>query len=168
LMFAALAIRGFRLAALEEGGVRTVGDAPFGGDWASPTRLMNMVAAKVSDLGLLPSGAAASSFVLLLALVGLVGLAVGVACTDFLQKKEWKEAFPPKEGGAKGGGGPIGLVMKLGHFIVDYPSYILILCVLNRTDVYLLAYSIVVCAYAVQALTGISLKLWRVNPYAPK
>ena len=83
---------------------------------------------------------------------------------------EWKEAFPPGDGS-----GPmsplaklIGLVEKAGKFVVDYPSYILLVCLINHVEIYLLVYAVVVCLYATRALTGISLKLWRVNPYAPK
>lgn len=105
-----------------------------------------------------------------LALLGLLGLAIGISCTQFMKRDEWKEAFPPGDGS-----GPvsplaklIGLVEKAGKFVVDYPSYILLVCLINHVEIYLLVYALVVCLYATRALAGISLKLWRVNPYAPK
>ncbi|HYC78439.1 MAG TPA: CDP-alcohol phosphatidyltransferase family protein [Planctomycetota bacterium] len=153
LMYGALAVRLYRQA--HGGG----GDAPWGGDFASPTLLLDPLLTRFGP-----------AVVPLIAVVGMVALATGVACTDFMKKKEWKEAFAPPagSGAAGGGGGPVALLFKLGHFIVDYPSYILILCLLNRVDAYLLAYTATVGAYAVQAMAGITLKLWRVNPYAPK
>lgn len=161
LMYGALTIRLYRQAS-ETPAAGTTYDAPFGGAFAGPLELVRPLLDRFGPAGL-P----------LLAVFGLVGLATGVACTDFLKKKEWKEAFGPKPAAdgsapAKGGGGPLGALFALGHFVVDYPSYILILCAINRVDAYLIAYTVVVCAYAVQALSGIMLKLWRVNPYAPK
>lgn len=152
LMYGALTIRLYRQASEAD----HAGLAPWSGEWGSPLTLIRPLLERFGP-----------SIVPLIAVVGLVGLATGVACTDFMKKKEWKEQFGGKPG-QEGGGGPLALVFKLGHFVVDYPSYILILCALNRVDAYLLAYTVVVCAYACQALLGIMLKLWRVNPYAPK
>ena len=157
LMYGALSIRLYRQASEAD----HTGLAPWSGDFASPLLLLKPLFAQFTP-----------AIIPLIALVGMIGLATGVACTDFMKKKDWKDLFPPKPAGegkeAKGGGGLIGLVFKLGHFVVDYPSYILILCLLNRVDAYVIAYTVVVCAYAVQAMLGISLKLWRINPYAPK
>ncbi len=154
LMYGALSIRLYRQASEAD----NKGLAPWSGEFASPLVLLEPLFARFSP-----------AIIPLIAVVGMIGLATGVACTDFMKKKDWKDLFPPKPAGeAKGPGGPIGLVFKLGHFIVDYPSYILILCLLNRVDAYVIAYTVVVCAYACQAMLGISSKLWRINPYAPK
>ena len=59
----------------------------------------------------------------------------------------------------------VGAAERAGRFVVDYPSYILLLCVLNRVDAYFLLYTLVVVVYATRALSSIMLKLWRVNPY---
>lgn len=105
--------------------------------------------------------------ILFLALLGLLGLSVGISCTQFLKSDAWKEAFPT--GG--GGGSPsllarlVGLAEKMGKFVVDYPSYILLLCLFDHIEIYLVVYTAVVCVYGARALLGISLKLWRVNPY---
>jgi hypothetical protein len=152
LMYGALTIRLYRQASEAD----HAGLAPWSGEWAGPLALLRPMIERFGP-----------SIIPLIAVVGLVGLATGVACTDFMKKKEWKDQFGGKPG-QEGGGGALGLVFKLGHFVVDYPSYILILCALNRVDAYLLAYTVVVCAYACQALLGIMIKLWRVNPYAPK
>ncbi len=115
----------------------------------------------IDTLNLGPEG------VLWIGLAGLLGLSIGISCTQFVKRAEWKEAFPPGEGG--GAPSPLArlirLVEKVGSFIIDYPSYILILCVLDHVEIYYLGYAFIVCVYAARALTGISLKLWRVNPY---
>lgn len=155
LMYVALAVRLFFQVA-EPG---TGGDLPFGeGGIASPTWLLDELTAWTGW---------PSYWILVWSLMGLMGLALGISCTQFLKLKDWKEAFPPAEGADPGAkpGGLIGFVERIGHFVVDYPSYIVPLCLVNRVDVYLLLYTIVVCAYACRALLGISLKLWRVNPY---
>jgi len=111
--------------------------------------------------------------IILFSLVGLGGLSIGISCTQFMKLQSWKEAFPPAPPPAEGeappsGSGslsPVAMAENVGHFIVDYPSYIILLCALDRADVYLILYSLTVCAYSVKALFGISLKLWRVNPY---
>ena len=54
---------------------------------------------------------------------------------------------------------------KAGRFVIDYPSYIIVLCLLNRVDLYLILYSAAVILYAGRTLFGVSLKLWRVDPY---
>jgi hypothetical protein len=159
LMYGALSVRLYRQAA--HGG----GDAPWGGDLSSPLLLLR----PLLDFG-------GPAIIPLAAVVGMIALATGVACTDFMKKKEWKDlvsppgpdgvsAPPPKPGS---GGGVVGMIFGLGHFVVDYPSYILILCFANRVDAYLLGYTVVVAAYACQAMAGIMLRLWRINPYAPK
>lgn len=160
LMYGALAVRLFMQAATDRGsGWLPFGDAePFELSLLSPTWLLDHVS-KTMDW--------TPIWLIFLALTGLGALAVGISCTQFLKLKEWKEAFPTPEGADPNAkpGGIVGLIEKVGHFVVDYPSYIIPLCIINRVDVYLLLYTLVVCAYATRALSGISLKLWRVNPY---
>lgn len=153
LMYGALAVRLYQ----QSWGQAVSG----GGDFSSPTYLLTPLLDLWGPQGLI-----------ILALIGMTGLAVGISCTQFLKLQAWKEAFPPPataDGEApKGPGGLIGLIEKVGHFVVDYPSYIIILCLANRVDVYVILYTLVVCAYAARALLGITIKLWRINPYAPK
>ena len=155
LMYVALSVRLFFQVADKD----TSGDLPFGGEsFASPTWLLDEVGTWTGR---------SPHWVIIWGLIGLMGLALGISCTQFLKLKDWKEAFPPPEGADPNAkpGGVIGLVERFGHFVVDYPSYIVPLCIINRVDIYLLLYTVVVCAYACRALFGISLKLWRVNPY---
>jgi len=156
LMYIALGVRLF--FQVRDGGEE--GRLPFGdGDFASPTWLLDLIGAATAWPPL---------WIMVLSLMGLLGLSLGISCTQFLKLDAWKEAFPPAEGADPNAkpGGIIGLIERVGHFVVDYPSYIIPLCLLNRVDVYLLLYTLVVCAYACRALLGISLKLWRINPYA--
>ena len=155
LMYIALAIRLF----FQVADPSTTGDLPFGGaSFATPTWLLDEVGAWTGW---------PAYWVMIWGLMGLLGLSLGISCTQFLKLKDWKEAFPPPENSDPNAkpGGVIGLVERFGHFVVDYPSYIVPLCIINRVDVYLLLYTVVVCAYAARALLGISLRLWRVNPY---
>ena len=104
---------------------------------------------------------------LVYALFGIVGLAIGISCTQFVKRDEWKEAFPaaPAADSPSPLARLIGLVERIGRFVVDYPSYIILLCLVNMVEIYFLVYALVVCVYAIRALAQISLKLWRVNPY---
>lgn len=155
LMYGALAARLFFQTLNQD-----LGHAPFGGEMGSPLVALTPILDRFGAPSLL-----------LIALLGMLALATGVACTDFLKKKDWKDAFvAPKDSGVPAAPPPLWLraVEGLGHFIVDYPSYILVLCAVNRVDLYFLAYTLVILAYAARTLLSITIKLWRVNPYAPK
>ncbi len=156
LMYIALALRLF-FQSLDAG---QAGDLPFArGDWASPTWLLDAIGSW---------GGWPDYWILTWGLAGLLGLSLGISCTQFLKMQHWKDAFPAATNDSAAEHkptGPVALIERFGHFVVDYPSYIVPLCLLNRVDVYLLLYTVVVCAYACRALLGISLKLWRVNPY---
>lgn len=106
--------------------------------------------------------------ILYVAIAGLCGLSIGISATQFVKRDEWKEAFPAGTGSGKPSviARVIGLIEKVGHFIVDYPSYILLLCIIDQIEIYFVVYSLTVCAYAVRAVSSIALKLWRINPYA--
>lgn len=139
-VYLAIAVRLFRLALQD----RTVG-------FLDPV---------VEDFGV--------SSLLLASLAGIVGLAIGISCTQFVKRAEWKEAFPPGEPG----GSPslvarlVGWAESAGRFVIDYPSYILLVCLVNHVEIYFALYTLVVCVYAFRALLQISSRLWRVNPYA--
>ncbi|MSR74823.1 MAG: CDP-alcohol phosphatidyltransferase family protein [Planctomycetes bacterium] len=148
MMYGALAVRLYQQ-------VRHPGDGqgPWGGAYASPTFLLDGF---VRDYG--------ADSILLFTAFGMAMLATGIGCTEFMKKKEWKDLLPAASGGA-GGFSLVGLAEKLGRFVVDYPSYILLLCLLNRVDAYFIAYTLVVAVYSARALFGITLRLWRINPY---
>ncbi len=105
--------------------------------------------------------------IILGALAGITGLAIGISCTQFLKLDSWKETFPAGEGGSKKSliAQLVSLAEKAGRFVVDYPSYILLVCVINHVEIYYAIYALVVCVYATRALLGITTKLWRINPY---
>lgn len=110
--------------------------------------------------------------VLLLTILGLAGLSIGISCTQFLKLDSWKATFPPKGPSSEGGSsstsalaGVIALVEKAGKLVIDYPSYIILLCILDRVDLYFLLYTAAVCLYSLRALTSIAIKLWRIDPY---
>ncbi len=113
---------------------------------------------------------AGADVILAILVVGMTGLAIGISCTQFVKRKEWKEAFPAGEGGGKPSGisALVALVEKVGRFVVDYPSYILLVCLIDKVEIYFVLYALVVSVYAVRALLGISIKLWRIDPYGPK
>lgn len=139
-VYLSIAVRLYRIA-LEEGSVGWID--PYVKDWGAPA-------------------------IPLLALAGIVGLAIGISCTQFVKRAEWKEAFPPGEGGGEPGivARLVALAERAGRFVIDYPSYILLVCLIDHVEIYFVLYTLVVCVYAVRALGQISLRLWRVNPYA--
>ncbi|MCB9833878.1 MAG: CDP-alcohol phosphatidyltransferase family protein [Planctomycetes bacterium] len=126
---------------------------------------------QVPDAGDIPAiPGVGSDVILVILVVGMTGLAIGISCTQFVKRQEWKDAFPAGAGGGKPGGikALIGLIEKAGKFVVDYPSYILLVCLVNKVEIYFVVYAAVVSVYAVRALFGIALKLWRIDPYQPK
>ena len=108
-----------------------------------------------------------NEILLFIAVVGMTGLAIGISCTQFVKRAEWLEAFPPGDGSGEVSGLArlIGIIEKAGKFVVDYPSYIILVCVIDMVEIYFLLYTLVICLYATRALAQIALKLWRVNPY---
>ncbi|MCA9321689.1 MAG: CDP-alcohol phosphatidyltransferase family protein [Planctomycetes bacterium] len=105
--------------------------------------------------------------ILVIAVLGITALAIGISCTQFVKRKEWLEAFPAGTGGGQKSAMArlIGVIEMGGKFVIDYPSYIILLCLIDHVEVYLLVYTAAVALYAVRALSSISLRLWRVNPY---
>jgi hypothetical protein len=158
LMYVALTVRLFFQATSERdtgwfpGTTATPGEPSP----ASPTWLLDLA---TQATGWRPT------WILLYALAGTAALAIGISCTQFMKRREWKEAFPSAPDAPGRRPGIVARIEGIGHFVVDYPSYIVPLCLLNRVDVYFLVYTLVVMAYAARALTGISRKLWRVDPY---
>lgn len=135
---------------------------------AIAVRLFRIALAEGSVGWLDPLVAARGPLVIpLAALAGIVGLAIGISCTQFVKRKEWIEAFPPGAAGAAPGlvTRAVTLAENAGRFVIDYPSYILLVCLFDHVEIYFALYSAVVCVYALRALTQISLRLWRVDPY---
>lgn len=116
------------------------------------------------------AGAAGPDLILLIGLAGITGLAIGISCTQFVKRKEWLEAFPatqsqrPPSGLAR----VVALVERAGRFVIDYPSYILLVCLVDHVEIYFAIYAAVCCVYALRALFQIARKLWLVDPYAAR
>ncbi|GAB4541123.1 MAG: hypothetical protein Tsb0020_54140 [Haliangiales bacterium] len=110
---------------------------------------------------------------LLVGVLGLVCLASGIACTSFMRRPEYG-APPPTEDGQpaviKRRSGATGLaVTGLEHAaraVVHYPSYIWLLAVIGRLDVYFWAYTAVNGLYVARCLAMMGLKLGRSAPVA--
>lgn len=152
MMYGALAIR-LWLQAVAPG----TGNAPFGGEFASPTWALDHFI-QCHGTVVIP----------IVAIFGMGLLATGIGCTEFMKKAEWKALLPAPGAATNNGFSLIAFVEKLGRFVVDYPSYILLLCICNRVDLYFLGYTAVVALYAARALSGIMLRLWRINPYGSR
>ena len=151
MMYGALALRLWQQA-LAQGS----GDAPYGGPFATPTWALDHIIACHGAV-VIP----------IIAVFGMAMLATGIGCTEFMKKAEWKALLPAAAADGKSSGfSVVALLEKFGRFVVDYPSYILLLCLANRVDLYFIAYTAVVTLYAGRALSGIMLRLWRINSYA--
>lgn len=85
---------------------------------------------------------------LVIGLVGLFAAAVGITLTSFMRRPEYLEAtgappvapateraefLPPKLG-------PLSLVEMLGRFVLHYPSWFLVVCAVDRLDIFVYAY----------------------------
>jgi hypothetical protein len=154
LMYLALGLR-----LLWQGWSPQSGRLPSDASWASPTWLLDPITQELGPMWLV-----------YWILAGLLALAIGLSCTQFFKRPEWKAAFPPRdiaEPATAQGSSIILWIEKVGHFIVDYPSYIIPLCLLNRVDVYIVLYTLVVLAYAGRAMLQMTIALWRVRPYGP-
>lgn len=112
---------------------------------------------------------------LLEGLGGVVIVAAAISLTTFMRRPEYAAACGKAQSRGSGDYGdgfaaeapaasrlslnPLKLALALGHLVVHYPSYILVLAVLDRIDIFLHAYVIVNAAYAARSLLGITLKL---------
>ncbi|MEO7032315.1 MAG: CDP-alcohol phosphatidyltransferase family protein [Polyangiaceae bacterium] len=101
---------------------------------------------------------------LLLGLFGLVALASGIALTTFIRRPEIAGAKPATlaEGAAPParslGRRGLGLVEGGAKFLIHYPSYILVVALIGRVELYFLPYVAVNALYAVRAFAGVA---WR-------
>lgn len=134
-------------------GTGTMGLWP--GDLATPTALLEPLLA----YGITPTT---------LLITGTFGLGIGLSCTRFLRLPAWKEATAPQaESGEDTAPAATGLVTRIenaGRFIVDYPSWLPVLMLINRTDLYLLLYPATLALYALRSLAQIFLRAWSIQP----
>ncbi|ACY17438.1 CDP-alcohol phosphatidyltransferase family protein [Haliangium ochraceum] len=111
---------------------------------------------------------------LLVGIGGLFALATGIAFTTFMRRPEYG-APPPTSDGQPAviprRTGAIGLAISaLEHaarFVVHYPSYIFLLALVGRIDIYFWAYAAVNCLYALRCLAQVALRLGRSAPPQP-
>ncbi len=99
---------------------------------------------------------------LVVAIAGLACLGAGLCLTTFMRRPEYG-APPPTEDGqpAQLRRGLVGLVERAARVVVHYPSYLLLVALAGRLDVYFWAYSAVNALYAARAFLQIVLKLGR-------
>ena len=98
---------------------------------------------------------------LLLGLFGLVALASGIALTTFVRRPE--VAGPVKPGSAPPSArspvrSALGVLESGAKFLIHYPSYLLVVAVVGRIELYFLPYVAVNALYAVRAFAGVA---WR-------
>ncbi|MGB8296172.1 MAG: CDP-alcohol phosphatidyltransferase family protein [Polyangia bacterium] len=114
------------------------------------------------------------------ALTGLVAVASAISLTTFIRRSDYLRATGasrPQAAGDYGdgldGAAPapasprslaakvVGAVESLGHFFIHYPSYLVLVAVVNRLDIFLHVYLAINAAYAARTLLAILRKLGR-------
>lgn len=130
-----------------------------------------------------------SSLWLLEALVALAAVAAAVSLTTFVRRPEYLA-----EGGAAPGAGAgagnygqgfspepaseppaaastlaraLRAVEAIGRFVIHYPSYLVLVAIVNRLDLFLHAYALVNAAYAGRTFLGVARRLGRPVPPQP-
>jgi hypothetical protein len=112
------------------------------------------------------------AFYLVEGVAGLVAVASAISLTTFIRRPEYVGAggAPPVSSGDYGEGfaapvrqslSPVRAVEALGRFLIHYPSYLVIVAIFNRLDLFLHVYLAVNAAYAARSLLGIARKLGR-------
>jgi phosphatidylglycerophosphate synthase len=103
-------------------------------------------------------------------LVTLVAVASAISLTTFVRRPEYAGSAAPRGSGDYGDGfapvgrqppAPIRAAEALGKFLIHYPSYLVVVAVFNRLDLFLHVYLAVNAAYAARSLLGIMRKLGR-------
>ncbi len=106
---------------------------------------------------------------LLIGLGGLVTAATGITLTTFIRRPEYLEAIgapplPPsteRSDHAPKSLSPIALIESLGRYTLHYPSWFLIVCALDRLDIFLYAYVGAHVLYLGRASLAVFIKLGR-------
>jgi hypothetical protein len=115
---------------------------------------------------------------LLEGLLALTAVASGISLTSFVRRPEYRAATgagAPRAAGDYGDGLPgkepppatspsllrraVGLVEGIGRFVIHYPSYLVLVAIVNRLDIFLHVYLAVNAAYAARTMLGITFKL---------
>jgi phosphatidylglycerophosphate synthase len=105
---------------------------------------------------------------------GLFALASGLTLTSFMRRPEYGAPPPTADGQpavVTSRRGPLGLVVTaLEHgarIVVHYPSYIWLVALADRIDIYFWAYAAVNVLYLARCLLSVFLRLGRFQPAAP-
>lgn len=108
---------------------------------------------------------------LLLTVAGLVCLASGIALTTFLRRPEI--AGPPVAAPAAAVTAPrspvrlaLGALERIAKLCIHYPSYILLVALVGRLELYFFPYLVVNALYALRALAQVALRFGR-SDWAP-
>jgi phosphatidylglycerophosphate synthase len=113
-----------------------------------------------------------ASFWLLEALGGLVVVASAISLTTFVRRPEYiGDARRPTSAGDYGDGfvepmatprrGPLQLAEALGKFLIHYPSYLVLVAIVDRLDLFLHVYVAINAAHAARSMLAILRKLGR-------
>ncbi len=105
-------------------------------------------------------------YFLLVGIAGLVSLATGIAVTTFQRRPELtggaqqEGAAPVAAGGARPSlAGQLGrIALGVAHLVVHYPSYLLVVGVVGRAELYLFPYVAINVAYAARSIVWLA---WR-------
>lgn len=102
---------------------------------------------------------------LLLGLFGLVALASGIALTTFVRRPEVAGPAAPKGSeAARPRSLPrkiVALIESGAKFLIHYPSYLLVVALVGRIELYFLPYIAVNALYAARAFAGVALRFGR-------
>jgi hypothetical protein len=112
-------------------------------------------------------------FWLLEGLGGTVVVASAISLTTFVRRPEY-DGRRPTSAGDYGDGfvdsatpvprGPVQLVEGLGKFLIHYPSYLVVVALFDRLDLFLHVYVAINAAHAARSLLGIFRRLGRSTP----
>jgi phosphatidylglycerophosphate synthase len=106
---------------------------------------------------------------LLLGIGGLVCLASGTAMTTFLRRPETAPPAPQASGTERPRSlvkRAVGLAEGVAKLLIHYPSYILLVAIADRIDLYFYAYVAVNALYVLRALLTVTLRFGGAGPTA--
>ncbi len=101
---------------------------------------------------------------LLAGIGGLIALATGIAITTFQRRPEIAPpapAEPPEPRRPSLVRRAIGLAERVAQYLIHYPSYVLLVAVAGRIDLYFFPYVAVNALYALRALASVAVRFGR-------
>ena len=101
---------------------------------------------------------------LLLGLFGLVALASGIALTTFVRRPEVAGPSAPRAEAATSRsllGKVVASIESGAKFLIHYPSYLLLVALIGRIELYFLPYIAVNALYAARAFAGVAFRFGR-------